>query len=258
MRMNAARKLLALAFGLAALATGAADPRPDGDWVAGDGAAVRIVADRDGRLQVRVGEETMAVERERHDAAWRGTVFEATTAGAAFMRSQAGVTAFPTFDGYLIWGDAGDLPWFDAAGGRPRGHLRAWRAAGAQWPRFDCTAEGWRFDLERAADLQGYAVGVRKRGGDALRCELDLVEARYCPGCRGHTDRLSYRISDRCVPATRASTASDARTLPPTGTRLELDVVHATFFSAIHMAAAQSGEQRRRLSCTSAKAERGR
>ena len=40
MRMNAARTLLALAFGLAALAAGAADPRPDGDWVAGDGSVV--------------------------------------------------------------------------------------------------------------------------------------------------------------------------------------------------------------------------
>lgn len=253
--MSAARTLLALAFGLAALAAGAADRRPDGDWIAGDGAAVRIVADRDGRLQVRVGEETMAVERERRDPAWRGTLFEATTAGAAFMRSQAGVVAYPTFDGFLVWGDAGDFPAFDSAGGRPRGHVRAWRASGAEWPRFDCQGEAWRFDLERAADLQGYAVGVRNRGSDALRCELDLVGARYCPGCRGHTDRLSYRISDRCVPAPRATTTSDARTLPPTGTRLELDVVHATFLSAIHMAAAQSGEQRRGLSCARATAD---
>lgn len=258
MRMSAARKLLALAFGLAALAAGAADPRLDGDWVAGDGATVRIVAGRDGRLQVRVGEETMAVERERRDPAWRGTVFEATTAGAAFMRSRAGVSAFPTFDGYLLWGDEGDLPWFDSVAGRPRGHVRAWRASGAEWPRFDCTSEAWRFDLERAADLLGHAVGVRERGSDALRCELDLVEARYCPGCRGHTDRVSYRISDRCMRAPRASTAGEARTLPPTGTQLELDVVHATFFSAIHMAAAQLGEQRHRLSCMRATAVGGR
>ena len=223
------RWLAGLGIALAVGGLRAQEPPLAGDWIAGDAQAVVIERTVDGLHEVRVDGQVVARERPRlHEGRW-ATGFDATPAGASFMKARAGTLALRTQDGFLIWTQGTD--YFDDRYGRHE-HVRAWRRAGTAWPAFECAGEQGVLKFLQGPDFRASIEAVAP-DGRRQRCELQLETMRYCPECRGLTDHLRYRITDRCEPDPNTPPAPGAGTMPKAGGRLVFNVYHSTFFSRI-------------------------
>ncbi len=242
-RSHALRLFTAIAFAFPFPAS-CAEPAIAGAWIAGDAEAVVIERTAGGSHEIRVDGVVVARQREgRHDDR-RPIAFDAMPDGGTFMRERAGRLAYLTHDDFLIWAvEARGFPYFSfdgRAGSRER--VRAWRRAGSVWPSFHCAGE--RVDLVFAQGPD-FLARVSGAASDAsrLRCDLELESMRYCPDCRGLTDHLRFRVTDRCESDKAATPTPDGKPMPRPGHSITFDVAHGTYFTRIdRLGAGPDGE----------------